>query len=71
MEPALFILGFFIDALGKILLGVTVLLVHSIVLKERKIDIKVIKELKIEKTLGYIGILLIVIGSGIQMWFMF
>ena len=71
MEPALFIFGFVIDVFGKIMLGATVLLVHGIVLKERKIDMKVIKELKIEKTLGFIGILLILIGSGIQVFFMF
>ncbi|MBS3079854.1 hypothetical protein J4221_00110 [Candidatus Pacearchaeota archaeon] len=70
MQPTLFILGFIIDALGKVLLGISVILVHGIVYKERKIDIKVLREMKIEKKLSLLGIILIIIGSGIQVWFM-
>jgi len=70
MQPILFILGFIIDALGKVLLGISVILVHGIVYKERKIDIKVLREIKIEKKLSILGIILIIIGSIIQILFM-
>lgn len=70
MEPLLFIIGFIIDAIGKIVIGISVILVHGIVYKERKIDNKVLREMKIEKKLGFIGIILIIIGSIMQVWFM-
>lgn len=71
MQPILFIIGFIIDAIGKIILGMAVIFVHGIVLKEKRIDKKVIKKMRSEKTLGLMGILLIIIGSGIQVYFMF
>ena len=48
--------------LGKVLLGVTVIRVHSRIVKEHHIDEAVIKEMKSEKLLAVAGIMLIVIG---------
>jgi uncharacterized membrane protein len=56
------IIGITLDVLGKILLGLTVLLVHHKILKERRIDQYVIKEIKLEWTLGILGISLMIIG---------
>lgn len=56
------IIGITLDVIGKILLGLTVLLVHHKILKERRIDQYVIKEIKLEWTLGILGISLMVIG---------
>ena len=49
-----------LDFAGKILLGVTALMVHARVKKERKIDIYVLKKMELEKFFGILAISLIV-----------
>ncbi len=51
-----------LDIFGTILLGVTVLGVHWHVVKEHKIDAKVLRFMKKERILGMIGITMIVTG---------
>lgn len=51
-----------LDVVGKILLGISVLLVHRRMLKERKIDEQVLKEMKNEQMLAALGIFFIVFG---------
>lgn len=51
-----------LDVVGKILIGVAVLLVHRGMMKERKVDLYVIKEIKYEELLTIIGILFIISG---------
>ena len=51
-------LGFF----GKILLGATVINVHAHIIKERKIDQDVLKEMHRERKLGILAVLLILAG---------
>lgn len=63
----LFNLGLTIDTLGKILLGITVLMVHWHVLKEHKIDADVLHSMKREQFLGVLAILLIVLGYILQL----
>lgn len=63
----LFNLGLTIDTLGKILLGITVLMVHWHVLKEHKIDADVLYSMKREQILGILAILLIVLGYILQL----
>lgn len=63
----LFNLGLTLDTLGKVLLGITVLMVHSYVLKEHKIDTDVLRGMKREQILGILGILSIVIGYILQL----
>lgn len=65
----LFNLGLTLDTLGKVLLGITVLMVHRYVLKEHKIDSDVLRGMKREQAFGILGILLIVTGSIIQFLF--
>ena len=48
--------------LGKVLLGITVIRVHSRIVKEHHIDEAVLKEMRSEKLLAVAGIMLIVIG---------
>lgn len=63
----LFNVGLTIDTLGKVLLGITVLMVHRHVLKEHKIDADVLRAMKREQALGASGILLIVMGYILQL----
>ncbi len=58
----LFIIGTTFDVVGKILIGIAVLLVHNHVIKEHKIDKEVLKHMRHEQLVGVIGILLIIIG---------
>ncbi len=60
-------IGLTIDTAGKILLGITVLMVHWHVLKEHKIDADVIRTMKREQILGVSGILLIIAGYLLQL----
>lgn len=57
-----FIIGATFDVLGKILIGITVLIVHRHIVKEHKIDRDVIKQMKREQVLGVLGIIFIIIG---------
>jgi hypothetical protein len=50
------------DFLGKILIAITALLVHRRVKRERRIDKRVLKEMRLEQGIGIIAIILIVIG---------
>jgi hypothetical protein len=55
-------IGLFLGVVGKVLLGLTVLGVHSHIVKERKIDTYVIQYMKREKTLGILGICFVIFG---------
>lgn len=65
----LFNIGLTLDTLGKVLLGVTVLMVHGHVSKEHKIDADVLRAMKREKVLGILAILLVVAGYILQFLF--
>lgn len=49
LEMNWFIVGTTFDLLGKILIGIAVLLVHKQVMKEHKIDKDVLKQMKREQ----------------------
>ncbi|NCO11088.1 hypothetical protein CO038_03755 [Candidatus Pacearchaeota archaeon CG_4_9_14_0_2_um_filter_39_13] len=55
-------LAFTLDLVGKVMLGLTVFLVHNKVVKEKGIDKIVLAEIKHEKYLSLIGILLMILG---------
>jgi len=55
------------DFVGKILIGVTALLVHRRVRVERRIDRVVLRALRREKFLGVLGIILIVLGYALHL----
>ncbi len=54
--------GFSIQVLGEICLGLSVYFVHQQVAKEKKIDRHIIAEFHREKILALMGIILIVAG---------
>lgn len=66
---SLLLWGLTLGTIGKILLGVTVLLVHTRISEEHKIDQVVLKSLRRERILGIAGIFLMLIGYVLEMLF--
>lgn len=60
------IIGFTLTTIGEILLGVTILIIHWHILKEHKIDEKVLKQMRQEQVLGVLAITFIAIGFFLQ-----
>jgi hypothetical protein len=58
-----------IGTIGKVLLGIGVLFVHHKMAQERIIDLKVLKSFRLEFILTAIGIMLIVAGYGLELYF--
>jgi len=57
-----------LDAIGTISIAFAALGVHRRVLSERKIDRRVLKIMKVEQSLGIIGILCIMLSYGIKIF---
>lgn len=55
------------EFLGKILIGIAVLLSHIKLTKERKIDLKVLKEFKREKAITVTAIIFLIIGYALHL----
>jgi len=55
-------LGLTLGVFGKVLLGVTVINVHAHIVHERKIDMDVLKEMRRERKLGILAVILILAG---------
>ncbi len=56
------IVAFTLDLIGKLLIAFTAVMVHHRVQREHKIDKKVFDEMRKERTLALIGIVLMVLG---------
>ena len=54
--------GLTLGVVGKVLLGITVIKVHSKIVKEHKIDGAVLSEMRSEKNLAILGIIFMVVG---------
>ncbi|MEK7462520.1 MAG: hypothetical protein AAB618_03000 [Patescibacteria group bacterium] len=61
--------GLTIGTAGKVLLGIGVIIAHSSLVKERKIDLVVLRGYRIEHTITVIGLLLIVLGYFMEVYF--
>ena len=61
--------GLTIGVIGKILLAIGILIAHSGIVKEQKIDSVVLRRFKLEHTLTIIGIALITIGYLMEIYF--
>jgi len=59
-------LGFTIQTIGEVMIGITILYVHHKMLREKKFDKSVLTDIRIEQWTGLIGILMIIIGYLIQ-----
>lgn len=53
---------------GKILIAITVLLVHDKMRREHKIDKRVLKSIQREEVLGVLGIFLMILGYLMQVY---
>lgn len=60
------ILGITFDTIGTIIIAYMALRVHARVKTESRIDEYVMKEMRLERVLGVIGVLLIVAGYVLQ-----
>jgi len=65
----LLLLGLTIGTAGKIILGIGVLRVHMHILKEHKIDNVVLKSIRRERYVTFVGLLLILIGYILEVYF--
>ena len=61
--------GLTISVIGKIMVALSVLKVHHVMAKEHHIDNKVIRMFTWEKEVTYVGIFLIIVGYGLEIWF--
>lgn len=61
------IIGFTLDALGKIMIAYTALKVHHRFYKEHKVDELVFIAMKKERNIALIGIVFIVVGYLLQL----
>ncbi|RJR28290.1 hypothetical protein C4564_05690 [Candidatus Microgenomates bacterium] len=59
-------LGFFVTTIGELLVGYSILRVHSSLAREHKIDKKVVREVNKEKVYTIAGMLLIIVGFFLQ-----
>lgn len=66
---SVFTLGIILDTIGKVFIGLAVLMVHRHISMERKIDTDVLRAMKKERLLTISGILLVVIGAVLQALF--
>ena len=56
------------DTVGKILIAVMALLVHKRIKREKGIDKLVLREMKLEQSIGILAILLIVTGYVLHLY---
>ena len=61
--------GLTISVVGKVMIAVAVIMAHSEIAHEHKIDAKVLRSFQKERWLTIIGILLIVIGYAMEVYF--
>ena len=65
----LLLLGITLGTAGKVLLGITVIRVHSHLATERKVDRNVVKEILTEKRIGLASIALMLLGYAAELSF--
>ena len=61
--------GLTISVIGKVMLAVGVLIAHREIAHERKIDLEVLKSFRLEFYLTFIGLVLIVVGYFMEIYF--
>lgn len=61
--------GLTIGTIGKVLLAVGVIIAHSGIVREQRIDSVVLRSFRIEHTITIVGVILIVIGYFMEIYF--
>lgn len=64
---SLSLIGFLTTTVGELVIGYSVLRVHSSLEREKQVDEKVLTEVKKEKGVTLIGMILIVLGFALQL----
>lgn len=60
-------IGKTLEVLGELCIGYLATRVHSRVIKEHRIDAAVLREMKMEKHVGTIGVVLIMVGFALEL----
>ena len=63
------LLSIVLTYMGEILLGLAVIIVHSRIRRERKIDLAVLHELNIDRVLTFVAITILSLGFILQLIF--
>lgn len=61
--------GLTISIIGKIMLAVGVLIAHTELAHERRVDLEVLKSFKLERVLTILGIILMAAGYAMEIYF--
>jgi pilus assembly protein TadC len=61
--------GLTVGVFGKVLVALAILKVHHIMAEERKIDNRVIRSFAFEKTITILGVVAIIIGYMMELYF--
>ena len=65
----LLLLGLTLGTIGKLVIGIAVLRVHILIIREKRIDPLVLKSMKIEQVVTLFGLALIIIGYLLEVYF--
>ena len=66
---ALLFWGLTLGLIGKVTLGIAVMMVHFRIVKEHHIDKAVLTEMRRERNVAFLGIILMVIGWVLELFF--
>ncbi len=61
--------GLTIGTVGKVLLAIGVIIAHSGIVKEQRIDPEVLRGFRVERPLSILGMILIVVGYFMEVYF--
>jgi len=62
------ILGLTLEALGAVMIAYTVIRTHAMVERERRIDTRIVRAIRGERTMAIVGVLFVIAGYLIQVW---
>lgn len=60
------LLGFTLQTSGEVIIGITAILVHRALLREKKLDNFIYREITHEQVFGSVGVVLLVTGYFLQ-----
>jgi hypothetical protein len=56
------------DFLGKFMIAATALLTHRRMIIEKKLDDLVFKDLRLEVSIGFLGVIFLIVGYALKVW---
>jgi uncharacterized membrane protein len=61
--------GLTVGVIGKVMVAIAVIIAHTELAHERRIDKEVLKSFRLELWLTFVGLLLILLGYGLEVYF--